>query len=332
MNRRFLASLGVVAVVALAPLSVVRGQAPAAKARSTRPAAALKTPWGDPDLQGMWSNNNQVPFQRPEQFKDKEFLTDEEVAALEKQTEANRDRPPAKGQVGLYNSFWLERGKRANRTSQITDPPNGRLPPLTSQAQARYDDALKRRGNPSHWEDRDMYERCITRGMPGAMIPGFYNHVYQILQSPGYVVILVEMIHDARIIPVDGRPALPGIVKQWMGDSRGRWEGNTLVVETANLNGKNSNAYVFSLQAGESARVTERFTRVDANTIDYSYSVNDPGTWTKPWSGVAPMLKAEEGLFEYACHEGNNYSMENIIKGTLTEKEKKAEREGKNPE
>ena len=330
MRHRFPVALVTLAVVGwLLPALVAAGQAPpTATAKKTKAAAAtLSTAWGDPDLQGIWTNHHQVPLQRPDQYAGREFLTDEEVAAFEKQTAANRDRPPAEGQVGTYNSFWTERLKRSRRTSQIVDPPDGKLPPLTGAAKKMVDDAVKRRVVSGSYEDRDPFERCITRGLPGTMMPGFYNHIYQILQTPEYVVIHTEMIHDARIIPLDKRPRLPPSVRQWMGDSRGHWEGNTLVVETTNFNGKMTNAYQFSFGLGEGGRMTERFTRVDADTIDYKYTVDDP-RFTKSWTAVSPLEKIDQGLFEYACHEGNKYSTENSLAGIAVE-EKSAEQAAK---
>jgi hypothetical protein len=188
---------------------------------------------------------------------------------------------------------------------------------------------------PASWEDLNAYDRCITRGLPGAMIPGFYNHNYQILQAPGYVAILVEMIHDVRIIPVDGRPHLGPGLRQWMGDSRGRWEGQTLVVETMNFNDKiqEVTGNAMRLPSGEpiggryhavfatrGLKLVERFTRVDADTIDYRFTVTDPATFTRPWTAVTPMMRINEPLFEYACHEGN-YAVPNMLRGARAQEQ-----------
>ena len=281
-------------------------------------AATPRTPWGDPDLQGTYTNHEQVPLERPAQYADRPFLTDEELAAIETRATQGRDRPPAPGQVGAYNDFWNERGKRSNRTGMIVDPPDGRLPPMTPQAKQIMDriSATRRAGTTTgSWEDRDTYERCITRGMPGVMVPGFYNHNYQILQVPGYVVIYAEMIHDARIIPLDKRPHLSQNVRQWLGDPRGHWEGNTLVVETTNFDGRagiirQPADVVFGTSA--KGRVIERFTRLDANTLDYRFTVDDPETFTKPWTALSLMMRIEDQIFEYACHEGN-YAIRNIL-------------------
>ena len=198
------------------------------------------TPWGDPDLQGVWTNRTTTPIERPTEFEERTVLSEEERAEFDAQAEAARDQPPPPGQTGSYNSFWFDRGLRSNQTSLIVDPPNGRYPAKTERV--RESDpafAAMRDGTRfDTWYDLNLYDRCITRGMPGAMLPGFYNHNYQILQTPDYVVILVEMIHDARIIPLDGRAHLTPRIGQWLGDSRGRWEGDTLVVETTNLTPK----------------------------------------------------------------------------------------------
>ena len=233
-------------------------------------ANTWRTPWGDPDLQGAWTNTTSTPFQRP--------LTDEERAEVNAHFTRGGLRP-ANNNTGAYNSFWLESGERTAQATLITDPPDGRMPPLTERVREK--DAFfayARRGvtDPDSFADVNLYDRCITRGLPGAMIPGFYNHNYQILQTPDHVVILVEMIHDARIIPLDGRAHLPPQMGQWLGDPRGRWEGETLVVETTNFNAKADERALSAttglplvLGAGQHLRLVERFTRIDTDTIDY---------------------------------------------------------------
>jgi hypothetical protein len=317
-----------VAVVWLLPVGLSGQSAAAPKAQAaTKTAAVQRTPWGDPDLQGIWSNTTTTPLERLPEASDKTVLTDEERSALAGKVaeRLNQDRAPAPaGGVVAYNEFWYERGTLTNRTSLITDPPEGKLPPFTPEAQKRWDamTAERRRGAAESWLDRSPYDRCITRGMPGTMMPGFYNHNYQIFQAPGYVAIVVEMIHDARIIPIDGRPHLNGSVRQWLGDSRGHWEGNTLVVETTNLNDK-----VFERAAatgfGGNLKLTERFTRVNANTVDYQFTVDDPRTFTRPWTVSAPMSRIEGPLFEYACHEGN-YAMPGILGGARAQEKAEA--------
>ena len=290
-----------------------------------------RTAWGDPDLQGIWNNTawNATPL---------EFQTAEDIAETERARRA-RPRLPGAASVGYDGDIWGE-GARANRstppidlTHLIVDPANGKLPPLTADAQQRWDARREaRRGlsqdepRPGAWvEDVTVWMRCISRGLPDAMFPRLYNNVYHILQTPGYVVIVYEMIHDARIIPIDGRPPLPTSMRQWLGDSRGRWEGDTLVVETKNFVG-----YEFSLiphggggsgtyrGAGRALNLTERFTRVSDEFIDYRFTVNDPNLYTAPWTGAVPLttIESPEGILEYACHEGN-YAIVTALGGAL---------------
>ena len=278
---------------------------------------APRTAWGDPDLQGVWTNRTTTPLERPDNYEGQEVLSAEERAELDAQAEANRDRPPPPGRTGAYNSFWLDRGLRNDRTSLIVDPPDGKYPALTDRV--RESDAAfaaMRDGTEfDTWEDLNLYDRCITRGMPGAMVPGFYNHNYQILQTPDHVVILVEMIHDARIIPLDGRAHLPSQLGQWLGDSRAHWEGETLVVETTNLTPRGDERVRNLVHAASAeARVVERFTRVAADRIDYSFTINDPASYERPWTAEIPMVPLGGEIFEYACHEGN-YGLENILAG-----------------
>ena len=280
---------------------------------------ALRTPWGDPDLQGTWTNTTTTPMERPSELADREVLTDEERAEFDAEAIRNADRPPPPGSTGAYNNFWFERGVRTDQTSWVIDPPNGTLPLITPKEEQRIIDlALVRDSSsyPTTWEDVNIYERCITRGMPGTMMPGFYNHNYLILQTPGYVVLRTEMIHDTRVIPVDGREHIDSSIRQWLGDSRGHWEGETLVVETTNLTDK-----VFERRfsntvygTGEHMYLVERFTRVDADTIDYQFTVTDPTIFRRPWTAATPMAALDGPIFEYACHEGN-YAMVNMLSG-----------------
>ena len=276
-----------------------------------------RTPWGDPDLQGVWTNRTTTPLERPSELGEQSVLSNEERAALDAEADAARDQPPPPGSTGSYNDAWFDRGVRTSQTSLIVDPPDGRYPAKTERV--RESDAafaaLRDGTTFDTWEDLNLYDRCITRGMPGAMIPGFYNHNYQILQTPDYVVILVEMIHDARIIPLDGRAHVPPQVGQWMGDSRGRWEGDTLVVETTNMIPRGDQRVRYLVHAAsEESRVVERFTRVDAGRIDYSFTVTDPATYAGPWTAEIPMVPLGGEIFEYACHEGN-YGLQNILAG-----------------
>jgi hypothetical protein len=326
-HKHFASSLVALAMLTWSA-STARGQAAVATAKAPGAAAAqLKTPWGDPDLQGIWTNHHGVPLERPSNLAEKAELTIQEAEALEAAAAANRDRK-IPGQVGAYNSFWLESGERAfsRQTSLIVDPPDGKLP-LRPDVKAIIDARVAAKRSPTYasasWEDRDTYERCLTRGMPGAMIPGFYNHNYQILQTPGYVVIHVEMIHDARIIPLDGRPRLSPQISQWMGDSRGRWEGKTLVIETTNFNGKVHISQNLAFGLARGGRVVERLTRVDADLIDYRFTVDDQATFTKPFTVVSPMQRLTDKIYEYACHEGN-VALHGILSGARAQERENA--------
>jgi predicted amidohydrolase YtcJ len=297
----------------------------AAKTVQTLP----RTPEGHPDLQGIWTNSTLTPLERPAEFAGKPFFTREEALEFEKQVRArnNGDRRDSNPEADLttgYNDFWWDRGTKVAstmRTSLIVDPPDGRIPPLTPEAQKKAAArAEARRLRPADGpEDRSLADRCIARGNNGPpMLPAGYNNNYQIVQTADHVVILLEMIHDARIIPLDARPHLPGNVQQWYGDSRGRWEGNTLVVETTNFTDRTN-----FRGSGDKLRVVERFTRVDDETLLYQFTVEDPESFTRPWSGEIPMKKTEGPIFEYACHEGN-LSMVNILSAARAE-EKAAE-------
>jgi len=310
--------------------------APPAKAYN-----APKTPWGEPDLQGTFSNRTITPFERSPNVKGREFFTPEEVAAMEKQAasrggDEDRNRGTRGDVERAYNDFWWDRGTKVTtlRTSMVVDPPDGRVPPLTEEARQRQADEAKRpvfRGTGASgrgvdtWLDRSTFERCITRGLPGAMSPTAYNNNYRITQAPGVVALEIEMLGGTRVIPTDGRPHISSSIRQWVGNSVGRWEGDTLVVETTNLNGKNP----FRGLSTEKMRVTERFTRIDAETIRYQFTVDDPGTWSRPWSGEMPMKKTIGPIFEHACHEGN-YGMYNILAGARAEEKKAAEDAAKN--
>jgi hypothetical protein len=287
-----------------------------------------RAPDGHPDLQGTWNTSTLTPLERPAEFVDKPFLTEQEAKDYEARLvrENNRDRRDgtAEADVGrAYNEFWYDRGShivQSRRTSLIIDPPDGKIPALTPEAQKRQAAlADYRKQHPGDGpEDFSLANRCLlwaTAGPP--MLPGAYNNNYRIVQSQGNVTILVEMIHDARIIPTDGKPHLPSNVRQWLGDSRGHWEGDTLVVETTNFTAKTS-----FRGASENMHLVERFKRVDANTILYEFTVSDPSSFTKPWTGQIPMKKTPDPLLEYACHEGN-YAMEGMLGGLRAEEKKK---------
>ncbi|MEE2636450.1 MAG: hypothetical protein VYE68_04365 [Acidobacteriota bacterium] len=294
-----------------------------------------KTPWGAPDLQGIWNNATLTPFQRPPRLADQEFLTAEEAASLAQQTvdrnerllTAEAVRTEAGGNVGAYNNFWMERGTAVVadlRTSIIVDPPDGRLPALTADAEARLNspeagriaDMRGGRLPVETYEQLDLGDRCLWyRGIPS--FPTGYNNNYHIVQTPGVVAILQEHIHDVRFIPIDGRPHLPESIRQYAGDSRGHWDGDTLVVETTHFNDK---AFIrnFNGNLSESLHVVERFTRLGPDALGYEFTVDDPNTWTRPWGGSLPMSRIEGPMFEYACHEGN-YGLTNILVGSRAE-------------
>jgi hypothetical protein len=273
------------------------------------------------DLQGVWTNATITPFERPLELGEKEFFTEKEAKELEARAADSRvDRPPQPGDVGNYNQFWFDSGTKSvksRRTSLVVEPKNGRVP-VRPEAKAKRDyDAAHATDS---YEYMSVWDRCITRGVPGGMFPTAYNNAYQIVQMPGYVVIYYEMIHEARIIPVDGTPHLPSSVKLWNGDSRGRWEGNTLVVDTTNYNNKGWIATgvatgIKGIPQSESLHVVERFTRADRDTINYEVTVDDPKVFSQPWKAVMPLTRDPEyQIFEYACQEGN-HAVENILSG-----------------
>ena len=334
-----LVAMAVTMVVGLVAAAVAGAQP---GPEGTDPAAVAYTPWGDPNLQGIWNNFTITPLERPANLGDQEFLSPEQAAALEQRvvdgfalqnapSEVRTEPLPAGGNVGAYNSYWTEQGTRVvatRRTSLIVDPPNGRLPPLTPTALSRFGSAAHRRladvrdgrvpaDGP---EEMGLSERCLWyRGIPS--FPTGYNNNYQIVQNPDYVVMLQEHIHDVRVIPLDGRPHLAPAIRQYAGSSRGRWEGDTLVVETTNLRGafiRRWNRPGNSLARGDlsdALHVVERFARLGPDTLDYEFTVTDPGTFTRPWSGSLPMMRIEGPIFEFACHEGN-HGLRNILAGS----------------
>ena len=282
---------------------------PAAAAGQPAGENEFRTPWGDPDLMGTWSYASLTPLQRPASMADREFFTAEEAA--ERNLAVTIDREPPPGSVGSYNALWFDRGRVSSdmRTSLIVDPPSGRLPlrPETVEAQAARRAYL--RDHPADsWLDRSNWDRCITyHGVPP--ISTGYNNTYQILQTPTHVAIRVENIHDVRIIPIDGRPQLDDGIRQWNGDSRAHWDGDTLVVETANF----SDQTVHRFPTSRNTKAVERFRRVSADQIDYRFTIEDPTVYTRPWTAVRPMPRLDGYIiYEYACHEGN-YAMTNIL-------------------
>ena len=298
-------------------------------------AAAARLPWGDPDLQGTWTNATLTPLQRAPELGTKAFFTAEEEAAFAKQRrEADQRRSAAAARRGRRLQRRLLRARQGRREEPPHlahhRSPDGRLPALTPQWQQRVATRLKsaETSPADSWEDRWLTERCILFGATVPMLPEPYNNNYRIEQSPGYVTIMVEMNHDTRIIPVDGRAPLSPKIAQWVGDSRGHWEGDTLVVETRNLKFNHQSRFGVGYLNGasdENLRVVERFTRTDANTVTYRATVEDPTVFTKPWTVEMPMDKADGAIYEVACHEGN-YGMFNILSGHRAEERAAATR------
>ena len=301
----------------------------------TKPYTPPRTPDGQPDLQGYWTNSTYVPLERPNGVT-KEFYTPQEAAEREKREatrESSQTTPGTTEDVHYdFSQFALDRSQatlsRSLRTSLIFDPPDGRIPPMTDQGKklaAARDEAAKKLGG--RWDSaqsNQLDDRCIImRGSGPPMMDAAYNSNYQIVQSPGHVMILTEMIHDVRIIPLDNGPQSSEKIRQWIGLSRGHWDGNTLVVETTNFNGKNP----FS-GSSENLRVIERFTRVADDMIQYRFTIEDKSVWTKPWSGELPLMKTKGPIFEHACHEGN-YGLYNSLVGTRLEEKRAAEEAAK---
>ena len=320
--------LAVVAALSLGPIRVA-GQTPVKAKTSGEAWKATRTPDGQPDLQGVWVSNTATPLERPKELGGRQFLTNAEVVELQKR--ANRifksvDSDFASGDA-VFLAAWNNVQKFQNpnstggsggmiervfenRTSQIVDPPDGKIPPVTREALQRRAATEAVRRTPAGPEDFSNALRCITYGVPrlgGQWGAGSFSY-YQILQSPGYVVISMELNHEVRIIPLDGRPHLPNTVRQWNGDSRGRWEGETLVVDTTNFSPKSD-----FMGSAENLHLVERFTRIGPETIDYEVTLDDPTTWIRPWTAIYPLKQTQEALYEFACHEGNYTTMIGIL-------------------
>lgn len=289
-----------------------------------------RTSWGHADLSGTWSTATITPLERPAELAGKASFTAAEAADYERVVveRTNRDQRPGDAAADVaraYNDFWWDSGTRVvptRRTSLVVDPPDGRVPALTTAAQQRQAalaEARQLRGPADHPEDRNLWERCLTRGLPTAMLPQVYNNNYQIVQTTDHVVILAEMIHDARVIPLDGRPHLPAHLRTWMGDSVGRWDGDTLVVETTNFTDKTN--YRGST---DQLRLVERFTRTAQDILTYRVTVHDPSTFTQPWTIELPVRRSDGEIYEYACHEAN-YGLEGILRGHRAEERVAAE-------
>ena len=316
------------AVVVLVAL-VSFGAAPAAQ------TAAVRTAWDAPDLRGIWDFRTITPLERPDELADKAFLTAEEAANLEQEvvdrnarllvraaertTAADQVDRREDGTPGFYNNFWLDQGTRAvetRRTSLITDPPNGQIPALTPSGQRRADASQTyRREHPADsWLDRSTSDRCLLGFNAGPPLnPGGYNQNLQIFQTPDQVVLLTEMVHTVRVVPLDGRPPLSDAIPQWSGNAHGHWDGDTLVVETSNFRDERR-----WRNSTKSLTLVERFTRVDADTLEYQYTVTDPETWSSPWTASIPLRRTDVPMYEYACHEGN-HSMFGILSGQRAE-------------
>jgi len=315
------------AVLALTS-STIAGQSSSTAAKAAAPAAKSFTPPktadGQPDLQGAWDFRSGTPLERPKEFADKAFLNEQEIAAYEKQIAETRNqdrrdqdaRPKVNGEettgdvARAYNDFWWDFGKKvvgSKRTSLIVDPPDGKIPALTESAKKRLAERTEMRERVAVGpEDRGISERCIMGFNAGPpMLPSAYNNNMQLVQSKDHVAILNEMVHSARIIPLDGRPHTN--IPQWSGDSRGHWEGNTLVVDTVNFNSETSLP-----NSSPKLHLIERFTRIAPDTLKYEFTVDDPTTWTSKWTAEILMAKNSENLYEYACHEGN-YGMPNLL-------------------
>jgi hypothetical protein len=342
--KRCLASLLAVGVALACVLLAASGasaqtQNAAARAASAKKYVAPRTADGQPDLQGVWANNNATPLERPAALAGKATLTEAEVAALKAKAEElfSGDGDAAFGDdvfvalvagakkfssadatTGNYNQFWIVDRDFDNRTSLVTEPADGRIPPLTPEAKARRatptaDRSLRGFNGP---EDRGLSERCITFGVP--RVQAAYNSYFQIFQAKDHVAIVMETIHDARIIPLDGRPHVGRDIKQWLGDSVGHFEGDTLVVDTTNYSPKSD-----FRGAHENLHLVERFTRVSPTRIDYEITIDDPTTWTRTWKAMIPLKLTKEEVYEYACHEGNE-GMAGILAGARAQ-EKAAE-------
>jgi hypothetical protein len=322
MYRRRIISIGFLAAAMSASSRQVMGQTSQSAAGSparerAAKATAPRTPWGDPDLQGLWDFSSQVPFERPVELADRPTVTSDETAKVLEQVRSRSDRDniaaDVPGRIVDFNEFWADRGPTDdNRTSLIVDPPNGRLPPLTLEAQKRKEAvAAARRGvglhepTPGGWIDTigpgHLTLRCLVGVNSGPpMRPSSYNNLVRIMQIPGYAVLLTEQIHDLRVVPLDGRPH--GRIRQWAGDSRGRWDGDTLVIDTINFR----ESTFFPPMGSASIHLVERFTRVDDGTLLYRYTVDDPGEWTRPWTVELIMKQTKDQMYEFACHEGNS--------------------------
>ena len=349
MNYRYFASMSAVAaigvVVLLAPAST-SGQAfsPAAKTATAHEAwTPPRTADGQPDLQGVWTNNSVTPLERPKDVAAKEFYTDAEMQALAKRererlSQIEDEGQPLANHSGVegapaddvhydFSQFGLDRGQSKlawNRRTSIIVGPDGKIPPLTPEARARLAEIrAKAKGHEFDGpENLTLGARCLARPNVAPLLPTAYNSNLQIVQSRGYVAIETEEIHDVRMIPTDGRPHIPKSIRQWYGDSVGHWEGNTLVIDTTNFTD------LSPFRGAQNLHMIERLTRADEDTILYQFTVEDPGMWTKPWSGELPIVKIQGQLYEYACHEAN-YALADTLRGARVAEEQAAKKSAK---
>jgi hypothetical protein len=327
-RKQLIAQLAVASVLMLGAGTVAAQTEAAVKAATPWPMP--RTPDGQPDLQGVWTNGTITPFERPAAMADKPFLTEAEAAEQNRQAaqrRANPERARRPGDVGTDNEAFVDRDYTVvstRQTSLVVDPPDGRVPILPEAEKQRAFNL----SNVDSFETMSPWDRCITRG-PAGLFPAGYNNGYQIIQTPGYIVILTEMIHEARVIPLDGRAHAAPAVKQWTGDSRGRWEGNTLVVDTTNFHDRGwitthaGSGRLRGTPHSAALHLVERFTRVNADTISYSATIEDSNVYARPWTFSIPLSRRDDyRIFEYACHEGNQ-ATELILRGARTlEREK----------
>jgi len=328
LSRASIGVLGVMAALGMAERSAI------AQTPTSSPAAKSvpRTPDGRPNFQGTWSFATVTPLQRPKEYEGREKLTPEEVAKLEGRAVETQfvDQPPPKGQTGAYNRFWMDTGTRVistHRTSLIVDPPDGKVPPLTPAGEARQKRMAADQEVAARAQDLTTWDRCILGFNAGPpMIGGGYNAYVQIFQTTDRVVLLNEMNHDARIIPAGDQPILGKKIRQWRGISKGRWEGQTFIVETSGF--RHEGTGTLSLRGlgttpDENLKLTERFSLMDADTLLYEYTVDDPTVWTKPWTVSQTLWRTDQPVFEYACHEGN-HGMRGILAGARQIEREKA--------
>jgi len=316
--------MAAVLVVAASSLTGAQSTGPAKGKSSAAAFTAPRTPWGDPDLQGTYTNKDEsgIPMEKPDGLstRNNDQLEDSEFAEIVRQrNQQTAERAPLAGGVtGAGPTHWYENYNAKNsRLFLVVDPPDGKIPPETADAKRRAQaraDARRGRGEADSWEDRSLYDRCISLSVPGSMTPKIYGNSYEIVQSPGYVAIRYEMVHETRVIPLDRRPHVGDVIRGYMGDARGWFDGNALVVETTNFNPNVNNR-----GASDSLRLVERFTPVGPNTVEWSVTYDDAKTWTKPWTFEMRLTRDDtQAIFEYACHEGN-YGLRNILSAARAE-------------